>query len=100
MKHWCRYGSTDETLVLLWIGGSGAPEVGGGFHDQVYLGALLVEGEGVAVDGGGEAALGGQAQAVSVDVAGGGFDAAPEVVFGFQDRGLGGDQAEDDDLVF
>ena len=41
-----------------------APDVARGFDDEAQLGQLLLLAEGVALDGGGEAALAGQAQLV------------------------------------
>ncbi len=51
--------------------------------------------QGVALDGGGEAALGGEADLVEVDEAAGLLDAALEGVLGFELASLGGDEAED-----
>src|SRR6266487_6597257 len=75
-----------------------APDFGGGFDDEGEFGELLVVGEGVAFDGGGEAALGGQAQLVEGEVGGGLVDAAFEGVFGFQVAAFGGNQAQHDHL--
>ena len=48
--------------------GRSAPDLGGGLDDQPELGDLLVEGQHVALDGRGEAALRGQAELVERDV--------------------------------
>jgi hypothetical protein len=67
--------------------------------DELELGALLVVAEGIALDGGGKAALAGQAQLVEGDVLGGGVDAALEVVGVFQLATLGRDQPQHDHLA-
>ena len=67
--------------------------------DECDLGPLLVFGELVAFLGGGEAALGGQAQAVERNVLGGFLDAGLDGVRILKVGLLGGDQAEHDLLV-
>src|SRR5690348_9665401 len=76
-----------------------APDLVGGLDDQAELGYLLVVGQRVALGGGGEAALPGQAELVQGDELGGLVDTALEVVLGLQLGALGGDQAEDDHLA-
>src|SRR5262245_45163591 len=81
----CRTRKTAVTAIRPWsVQGSGlcqaaaavkylglsAPDLCGGFYDEAQLGDLLVIGQDVALDGGGEAALGGQAQLVERDVLG------------------------------
>ena len=57
-----------------------APDVVGGFDDEAELGDLLVVGQRVALHGGGEAALAGQADLVQGHVLGRLVDPALEVV--------------------
>ena len=76
-----------------------APHVLGDGLDECDLGPLLVFGELVAFLGGGEAALGGQAQAVERNVLGGFLDAGLDGVRILKVGLLGGDQAEHDLLV-
>ena len=71
----------------------------GGLDDQPQLGELLVEGERVALDGGGEAALRGEAELVERDVLRGLVDPALEGVLVLERAALGGDQAEHDLLA-
>ena len=83
----------DGVLCLL------APHVLGDGLDECDLGPLLVFGELVAFLGGGEAALGGQAQAVERNVLGGFLDAGLDGVRILKVGLLGGNQAEHDLLV-
>jgi hypothetical protein len=76
-----------------------APDLLRGLDDEAQLGDLLVLGEGVALDGRGEAALRRQAQLLERDVAGGLVDAALEVVLALEDRRLRRDEPEDDLLA-
>ena len=69
-----------------------APHVLGDGLDECDLGPLLVFGELVAFLGGGEAALGGQAQAVERNVLGGFLDAGLDGVRILKVGLLGGDQ--------
>src|SRR6266567_3119026 len=68
--------------------------------DQLQLGLLLIGREQVAAAGGGESALRADRQVLTVHVPGRLIDAALEVIEGFQDRRLGGDQAKHDDAAW
>src|SRR3984885_6964953 len=76
-----------------------APDLAGGLDQQLELGPFLVDGQRVSLDGGGEPALPGDAEPVQIDVLGGLVDAPLERVPGLELGGLGGHQAEHDDLV-
>src|SRR4029453_18385816 len=78
---------------------SNSPHLAGGLNDQPQLGSLLLVGQRVAVHGGGEAALRGQAQLLQGYVGGCLVDAPPEVVLALQLAPLGGDQAQHDLLA-
>lgn len=67
--------------------------------DESDFGPLFFFGEGVAFFGGGEAALGAQAELVFGDVLGGFFYACLDVFKFLELREFGGDEAEDD-LLF
>jgi len=71
----------------------------GGLDDEAELGRLLVVGQRVALDGGSEPALAGQAQLVQRHEPGRLVHPALEVILRLQLRPLGGDQAEDDQLA-
>src|SRR6266699_4978694 len=62
----------------------GAPDLFGGLHHEAQLSDLLIPGQRIAVQGGGEAALRGQAQLVDVHELAGLLDPALDVVLGFQ----------------
>src|SRR5580692_3886424 len=76
-----------------------APDFFGDFDYQAKLVPLLLLGEVVALAGGGEAALGGQAELVDVGVPGGFLDAALDEVLGLQVAALAGDDPEHDPLA-
>src|SRR5262249_25669538 len=84
--------------ALARLGGS-APAAAGDLPDELELGALLVLGQDVALDGGGETALAGQAELVERDILGRLVNPALEQIGVFQGAGLGGDQAEHDHLA-
>src|SRR6516165_968154 len=71
-----------------------APDFIGQFDDHGELCPLLVLGEAVAVLGGGEAALRGEAELVDVDELRRLLDAPPDLVLAFEHTGLRGDEAE------
>src|ERR1700761_4089313 len=75
------------------------PDLLGGRDQQLELGALLVDGEGVALHGGREPALRRDAEPVDVHVLGGLLDAPLERVPGLQLRRFRGHDPEHDDLV-
>src|SRR6266487_4014548 len=77
----------------------GAPDLFGGLHHEAQLSDLLIPGQRIAVQGGGEAALRGQAQLVDVHELAGLLDPALDVVLGFQLSPLTGHQTEDDVLA-
>src|SRR4029077_12328234 len=76
-----------------------SPDLPGGSDQQLQLGALLADREGVAFDRGGEPALRRDAQPVDVHVLGGLLDASLERVSGLQFRRLRGHDPEHHDLV-
>src|SRR3954447_7599671 len=76
-----------------------APDVAGDGDDEVELGALLVGGQVVALDRGGEAALRGEAELLERHVLRRLLDAALEGVGVLELAGLGGDEAQDHLLV-
>src|SRR6266567_1072884 len=82
------------------LGQASAPDRCGGAGDESQLGLLLIGREQVAAAGGGESALRADRQVLTVHVPGRLIDAALEVIEGFQDRGLGGDQAEHHDAAW
>src|SRR3954469_10225585 len=76
-----------------------APALLCGLHDEPQLVDLLLDGEGVALDRGREAALGREAELVEVDVLGGLLDPAFQEVLALELALLGRHQAEHDDLA-
>src|SRR5262245_36174765 len=76
-----------------------APHCAHRLDDQLELGPLLVLGEDVALLGGGEAALGTQAELLEVGVLAGLVDAPRDGVPCLQNPALRGDEAEDDLLA-
>src|SRR6266536_5556545 len=76
-----------------------APDLLGGLDDAAELGDLLVVGEQVALDRGGEAALRRQAELLQGHEAAGLVDAPLQLVLGFELAALGGDQAEHHQLA-
>src|SRR3954466_12182358 len=78
---------------------SAAPDLVGDLHHAPQLGHLLLVGEGVALDGGREAALRREAQLVDVDVLRGLLDAALELFAVLQRARLRRDEAQDHHLA-
>src|ERR1700733_11614340 len=76
-----------------------APDLLGDLDDEAKLVPLLLLGEVVALAGGGEAALRGQAELVDVRVLGGLLDPALDEVLGLKLAALAGDDAEHDPLA-
>src|SRR2546429_4490733 len=75
----------------------GAPDLFSGLHHEAQLSDLLIPGQRIAVQGGGEAALGGQAQLVDVHELAGLLDPALDVVLGLQLSLLAGHQTRSEE---
>src|SRR5580704_8987384 len=97
--------SSLATIVLLLrrraaeLVASIAPDLLGGLDDEAELGHLLVVGQRVAFERGGEPALAGQADLVQRNELGRLVDPPLQLILGLQLRTLGRDQAQHDHLA-